>query len=339
MNPLAFLPPSCSLYPLPSRRNARLYITGSSFLQRWKESAFYPAFRDTAKLYRFYLRVKSMTGTGRLTGDSSHFWPIREFVEECFPKVVSQAILIGTPGPAQKLVVQLWDRQHIVGYLKYGEAPQAQEHIIREAEVLRALPSGIAPALLKSGQLGAGQALVLAPIPGRPVKAAFPLHDGILPLLCSFVSSSPVELRDHPWIQDIEEHLPNKSWLSSLSHQNWPVVFHHGDFAPWNIIERPDKSLAVIDWEYGTCHGFPLLDLSFYLLQVGRLIYRWPPIKAKNHAITVLFRQQLLRLTYNESEALICLCAYQHHRRIRRQGLCPDSDTEAWWGAVWESGK
>jgi len=41
-------------------------------------------------------------------------------------------------------------------------------------------------------------------------------------------------------------------------------VWEHGDFVPWNIKKDPDGKLAVVDWEYATASGMPLLDLLHF---------------------------------------------------------------------------
>lgn len=38
----------------------------------------------------------------------------------------------------------------------------------------------------------------------------------------------------------------------------------HADYCHWNIILKPDGELALIDWEYSTIEGFPVIDLIFF---------------------------------------------------------------------------
>ncbi len=43
-----------------------------------------------------------------------------------------------------------------------------------------------------------------------------------------------------------------------------PVVWEHGDFAPWNIKKATDGSLRAIDWESSSRKGLPLFDMVFF---------------------------------------------------------------------------
>jgi hypothetical protein len=337
MDPLVFLPTRCNLHCLPSRKSPRLYLTGPDYLSRWRQSALFPAYKDTAKLYRFLLRLKATLGLGNRVLHSIRSWSIHEFVEDCFPQLNSQAVLIGTPGPAQKIVVQFWRESEIVGYLKYGETPAARIQIAQEAAILKALPSGIGPTLLKLGALKNGLAIILTPVHGRPLNAQLPLNDKIQLLLNTLRISSPVKFWDHPWIKKIKDNVPSQDWLIPLAGRDWPVVIHHGDFAPWNVLSRPDGSLGVIDWEYGTVEGFPLLDLAFFVLQVGRLIYGWTPIKAKDYSIGVLSGQRVWPIRRDEASSLVCLCAYDTYNQALPAKDKVYYKSQAWWRAVWES--
>ncbi len=246
-------------------------------------------------------------------------------------------MLVGTAGPAQKLIVQLWNQSEIVGYLKYGESAAAKDHIIREAGILKGLPSGLGPTLLKCGPLENGLALVLTAVHGQPINAQLPVEDKILLLLETFRITAPLPFWEHPWITKVKANIPSKICLTSLAGRKWPVVFHHGDFAPWNILSRPDGSLGVIDWEYGTDEGFPFLDFVFFVLQVGRLIYRWPPQKAKCYSIKALSLHRTWNITEDQAKTLVCLCAYHTYSKALPGNDATYYESQDWWRAVWNN--
>jgi thiamine kinase-like enzyme len=77
----------------------------------------------------------------------------------------------------------------------------------------------------------------------KPIVAKFITSYG--PVLTPYLVKKTTEL-----MNDIE-----------LTH----TVCTHGDFSQWNIIEKPDGELAVIDWEYSIIDGFPVVDLIYFL--------------------------------------------------------------------------
>ncbi|MDG1357392.1 MAG: hypothetical protein P8P36_04285 [Akkermansiaceae bacterium] len=50
------------------------------------------------------------------------------------------------------------------------------------------------------------------------------------------------------------------------------VGVSHGDFAPWNIKKTARNTVAVIDWEHGSCSGPAAWDWIHYLLQRAVLV-------------------------------------------------------------------
>jgi aminoglycoside phosphotransferase (APT) family kinase protein len=44
-----------------------------------------------------------------------------------------------------------------------------------------------------------------------------------------------------------------------------PVVFEHGDFAPWNLFIDERDGLGVLDWESSRSEGLPGLDILYFL--------------------------------------------------------------------------
>ena len=44
-----------------------------------------------------------------------------------------------------------------------------------------------------------------------------------------------------------------------------PLVFEHGDFAPWNLLVDGRGELGVLDWEASRAEGLPGLDLLYFL--------------------------------------------------------------------------
>ena len=268
-------------------------------------------------------------------------WPLGEFVKDVLPEVRSAIVLVGTPGPAQKITARLLgDRGRVLGYLKYGEKEAARTRLEQERRVLNDLPGGVGPRLLKFGSLGDGDALLVTALEGKGVPATLHLDEDLIALLTSLVVSAPVPLEDHPWVRHVSETTADpclNPWFEMLAGKRWPVVVQHGDFAPWNLVRKPDGTLGAIDWEYGALEGFPYLDLAYYVLQVLALVHRQAPSRAAEYAAGYLSRQPRLALSGPEAQVLTRLAAYDAYLKSRADGQPDDTKLQAWRRAVWTS--
>jgi hypothetical protein len=67
-----------------------------------------------------------------------------------FPTLSTAAVSIGTPGPSQKITIQLMDdRGQTLGFAKYANAPWARDCIANEARMLEIIPENIGPRLVR----------------------------------------------------------------------------------------------------------------------------------------------------------------------------------------------
>jgi hypothetical protein len=333
-----FFPPGTSVLALPGWQRPRLYLHSQHFDKRWRASAFYPASRFRARLYRLLLRAKATAGLAGVRTVRSDGWPMGEFVRDVLPHAVSAVVLAGTPGPAQKITAQLCDeRGRVVGYLKYAQKEAARERLRQEHLVLSGILRGMGPEALKYGVLGDGMALLTAPISGRQLPATLPPVTGVTDFSMSFAASPPIPVEAHPWVRKAREGEPGTLDIcfEVLANRCWPVVVQHGDFAPWNLLRRPEGSVGAVDWEYGTLEGFPYLDLAYYLLQTSALIYRWAPAKAARN--TVRFLETLRpRLSGTEARSLTRLAAYDAYRKSLEDGNMPDTGLQPWRREIWK---
>jgi thiamine kinase-like enzyme len=232
----------------------------------------------------------------------------------------------------------LWDEKGVVGYLKYGEKPAACNRLEKEKQILAVLPDGLGPSVLKYGTMGDGVALLVTPVFGQALPATLPPAGSLREFLAILERHAPLALDDHPWVRMKRELHGHKldAWLDVLSGRRWPVVLHHGDCAPWNIMRISDGNLQAIDWEYGTPHGFPYLDLAQYILQVAPLIYRWSPEGARAYATKYLCEHAWPTVTRAEAEALVDLAAYSAYMQSREDGQPDDARLQRWRRALWE---
>jgi glycosyltransferase involved in cell wall biosynthesis len=70
----------------------------------------------------------------------------------------------------------------------------------------------------------------------------------------------------------LETTADGREALESLSTQVVRPVIAHGDFARWNLLHQANGPLIVLDWEWGSTHGMPGLDLVHYFAQDARLV-------------------------------------------------------------------
>lgn len=338
MDSLSFFPQHSCIRALPNGQAPRLFLTGKTVRKRWRESAAYPAYRSPAKIYRLFLRMKVACGFGKSWLADSKPWIVGGFLHGVLSDVQSTVVLVGTPGPSQKLIIQLWDNHRIIAYLKYAESPRAQMLLQREADILLSLPKGLSPTVLKYGQLKQGFGLLITPVIGRQIPAKLPPSTLLLSFLRSLDTVDEIALEKHPWVSSYllkfgEDNI--MPWLSILAGRSWSITRHHGDFAPWNLLVNHENRVVAIDWEYGFRDGFPLLDLAYYVLQVAKLIYRWAPDYAFTYTVNYLRSNVDMKLSLPEAKAITCLTAYLLFKRARDEGHAEDSQIQKWHRAVW----
>lgn len=330
-----FLPPRVQVLALPSASKPRLYLSSENTSQRWRHSGLYPAFRWSARAFRTVLRMKAAFGLGRTWRNHDAAWVLGEFLKDCLPSADAAVVLLGTPGPTQKVTVQLWEGPTILGYLKYAETPIARARLDQEYVVLTALPVGAGPRPLKFAPFDRGQALVTAPAPGHTIPTRSQLGTDLRSYLSRLRQADGWPLAQHPWVVRLREGRRSEAepLLAPLAAREWSVVFQHGDFAPWNILRRMDGTLTAVDWEYGSTQGFPYLDAAHYLLQVAALMRRWSPQRARTYAAKHLSPD----LSRPQAEALVRLSAFAAYNDAKSDGQESRTPLQAWRRAVWEA--
>lgn len=330
----ACFPSGTHVIALPDWQRPRLYLPAS---QTWFGSAFYPAFRPQARLYRLFLRFKAYLGLNERREICSSGWPLGEFIQDVLPQAVIAVVQVGTPGPTQKLIVRLHDEQYTtIGYLKYATTTAARRRMRQEHTILSRLPKGLGPDPLKYGEWMGGDALLVTPLEGLSGAAVLPLPEGVLDFLDALRISKPVPLEQHPWVRALEPGL--EPWLEELARQEWPIVLGHGDLCPWHLRRKPDGNLGAIDWEFGSHAGFPYLDLVFAILQTAILIYHWSPRRSLDYAVDYLTRL-VPGLTTREARALCVLGAYDAYRSSLADGHRSDEPLQAWRLRIMEEAK
>lgn len=324
---------------LPDNENPRLLVMGDTVFKRWTESAFYPAYRTSAKAYRLLLRLKAALGIHSVRLAFSDTWLVRDFVQDIFPQISSMVILVGTSSPTQKLIIQVWDEHRVIGYLKFAQTEASRIRLEKEHEVLRTLPEGFGPRVIRFGEMGNGTGLLLTPVLGKALSARLPPHHMVWDFVRSLETSHILPIDVHPWLQKLQLYDGGcvASWVDRLSRRKWPITYQHGDLAPWNLFSSANNALVAIDWEHGTVEGFPYVDSIHYVLQISLLIYRLSPSKAK-HLVMQYLTHRLSGFAHDEIEALVNLSVFSTFKQAEQDGHSEYSYYQAWRRAVWMDG-
>ncbi len=336
-----FFPPGTRVIALPNWQHPRLYLPARYFLESWEMSSFYPASRLGARLYRLMLRIRAAAGALEVRTAHSDGWALGEFVQDTLPQAVSTVVLVGLPGPIQKVTAQLRDEKgRVLGYAKCSEKRAARCRLRWEHYMLSSISKGLGPEVLKYGALEDGDILLKTPIFGKRPLSNLPPVEGAVDFLTSLVVSSPVPVDEHPWVRGVRERGGEEGKLDAcfevLARKRWPVVVQHGDFTPWNVVQTSEGRIRAVDWEHGTLEGFPHLDLAHYALQTSALVYRRTPAKAIRYTVKHLTEEPRLALGVAEARVLARLAAYDAYRKTLEDGQSVTSDLQTWRRAVWE---
>lgn len=333
-----FFKSGTNLIAIPSKEKPRLIFPEATPFQQWLDCSQCPTFTENKRPKRLLLRFKAALGRDKLRVGDTKGYLLDNFIGEKLSQVSRGLVLVGTPGPAQKITVQLRDSsENIIGYLKYSDKPAAMQRLAQEFNVLLKLPAGLGPLPLRFGSLGSGEALLLSPLPGKKMPSFLPPPSELSIVLRAMLLSTQYSIYDHPWIQTLSEKsdLGFDMWLKPLAGRRWPTVILHGDFAPWNILQDMNR-LNLLDWEYGSLEGFPYMDLVYFMLQVAALVYSWKPSEAFRYIEIYLSRELQGFLDAFEIRSLIRLSAYSAYLQALQDGHKPDAPIQNWRRAVWE---
>ena len=165
---------------------------------------------------------------------------------------------------------------------KFVPDPQQQQILHREKELfdLSVHHGNHTPRCRGWKPCGLGGALWMDGVEARRGKPSILdrlriLHDWLLP-------KPPRPLSDFPaWISAGGWPGGSAAEVQAASQIPLRPCIRHGDFAPWNLLQRADGTWVAVDWEEGCAEDAPGLDLIHDLLQKEFLIRRSTYAKAK----------------------------------------------------------
>lgn len=325
-----FFRPDTPLVAIPSWHAPKVCVACWNKGSIWAGSALLPAFKKRARLRRIVRRLAALFA--QPVRASSSKWIFEKLLSDAgCANLTPWAMLIGTPGPAQKITVQLRDEQgKVAAYIKYGESVAAKRRLENEWRTLTTLPDGIAPRALGFDYVGQGAALLISAAQGAHISLSVRPHLSLIAYLDSLPQHGSVAGHEHPWLRRLFQNSDVPlSICECLTKRHWPIVTQHGDFAPWNLLRHEGRIIAI-DWEYATLKGFPGADLAYYVLQVGRLIKQWKPEIAAEHAVRALMELPSPRFDEREAQALVRLVAFDAYCNALDDGHLAEEPLQKW---------
>ena len=178
-----------------------------------------------------------------------------------------------------KVVIQLQSIDaKILGYLKYPLSARGEANIINEKKAIEILSNnGVVESYILSDVFDNSTYLLLKSIDG---KIDFISCNALDMLLSNFRRNNHYLLREHPRIKELQiktnsiglknySKLINK--ICKKSNLKYELVYEHGDFAPWNILQVKKKYIPF-DFEYFIENGIEFFDSIKYFYSIGKLI-------------------------------------------------------------------
>jgi hypothetical protein len=304
---------------LPARGVLRVFVPTSSWRVRRVGSRLYPALSWKGRAHRMALRGWITSGgarfTHRLTAKHDGGWPLGDLLRPDMPTLSTAAVSIGPPSPGQKITVQLMDdRGRILGFVKYADRPLTRSRVINEAQMLRVLPEGVGPRLVRLASFLDGELLVQTPLLGRSRQPRLYIDAAQMRLLGRLVRpETPQTASEHPFIRSLYAQAGSHMWMlesivAALGNSKWHLAYMHGDLAPWNMRWWRGECLAF-DWECGLQAGFAYVDAAYTLVQVASVIRRLDPGQARQ-IVSDCLRSRLPAPYSRSAPALAALGAF-----------------------------
>jgi len=178
-----------------------------------------------------------------------------------------------------KVVMQLQtSNAEIVGYLKYPLNEVGLKHLINEIKAIKLLSEkNVVQSYLLHDEFDGMPFLLLSALDG---EIGFVQRGYIDDILLLFKRNYVYKLIDHPRIIQLQKLVVKNSFknfsliidrICENSKIEYALVYEHGDFTPWNIIEVDGKYIPF-DFEYFVEDGIEYFDLLKYNYQVGKLL-------------------------------------------------------------------
>ena len=279
MNDINFYSNNSYIY-LPSKSNPKVAIAIDNY--KYAKNAFklYNPFSKNAKLFKKVMNIlytKFNFFTKIILSEKKNQSEFIDYLENKLNTKLIVSIYFATL--KDKVVLQLQDKDaKIIAYLKFPLNDIGLKHIQNEIDAVEILSKeDIVDSAILVDMYQGNPFIVLKEIDGDiGIVEKYNLDI----ILNKLKRNQTFLLTAHPRIIELKEKL-NKYNLDSYveiinniettSSYQYELVYEHGDFTPWNIVESNKKFIAF-DYEYFIEDGLEYLDLIKYYYQIGKLL-------------------------------------------------------------------
>ena len=239
------------------------------YLHPFKPQYFFPEGFERHKLFLSFFKPYSIKGkiSWFLFVKFSYYRFLfkKKNIEEFIPEIKIRKIInvdssiafnSGTAGPEQKITGLGLQKNGGLFFFKYAQSSAGIKNLLNEHYVLRAIQSLDFVPKIKYFYKDKTQVLLKTNVLFGNRLANIPLNESIINCLLK--------------LSDQFVNLPNKTT------NNLKYIFSHGDFCPWNMMEKNQKIL-LFDWEMAG--NYPVgYDLFTYIFQTNFLLKPKRPI-------------------------------------------------------------
>lgn len=284
-----FEPLSCNEYIfLPTQKFPKVAIVVDN--RHWAGNSFklYNPFSIKAKLLKalirfgfvyfntiFKIAFKVQRGTQS---------ELLQYIEGILGQQLISSVYFATAKDKVVLQLQTCDAK-VLGYLKLPLTDVGVKRIINERTAIEIISSKklVEPSLL-DGNFSGRPFVLLANLDG---DIGYVSNEGVSQILSGFFRRESYSLLEHPRIKQILNQLIScelNTYHDSLlaecqgSSCDYALVYEHGDFAPWNVVNVGGKYVPF-DFEYFCENGLEHLDLIKYYYQIGTLLKKYENLK------------------------------------------------------------
>ena len=199
------------------------------------------------------------------------------YLENKLGKPLVASVYFSTINDKVVLQLQTLDAE-IVGYLKYPLNAIGLKHLDIERQAIEILcEKKIVQKFLLHDVYDGTPFLLLATLEG---KIGLVKQQQINDLLSQFKRDKTYILSEHPRVKELHQSLISNSLskyipllesITQNSDTSYALVYEHGDFAPWNIVNVDDEYIPF-DFEYFVKDGLEYFDLIKFYYQIGKLL-------------------------------------------------------------------
>jgi hypothetical protein len=293
---------------LPTKKNPKVALSVDSTTLVENAFKLYNPFSQKAKFLKKVSKFVFTNFNGlskRIIGTKKEIKsPFVSYLEKKLGKSLVSSLYFATVNDKVVMQLQTSDAE-IVGYLKYPLNTLGLQHLENEKKAIEVLSKKhVVHQYIIHDEFNGKPFLLLAALEG---EIGLVERSHIDDLLLKFRREEACLLANHPRITDLKKmvatagllkYLPVIEKICQKSIFKYGLVYEHGDFTPWNIINVAGHYVPF-DFEHFVEDGLEYFDLFKYYYQIGHLLERMGPkelIEFISEKINIKEFRQLLQL-------------------------------------------